>query len=146
MRQKKMVKPIIPVKKSIIFSFASALLGVLLSTSALASTSTPSFPHFVHTDGKKILDENNHPLYLYGINLGNWLLWEGYLMMGDYKYRTHTQFLNSLTTVFGSADKSAEFEHQWRLNYVNEQTLKELKQLGFNSASCAISLQYVLEK
>jgi hypothetical protein len=54
-------------------------------------------------------------------------------MMGDFNYRTHTQFLNSLGTVFGDAAKAREFEHQWRLNYVTEQTIIDLKNLGYNS-------------
>lgn len=86
------------------------MLSVMLGSSAHAQ--------FVHTDGTRILDENGEELNFNGINLGNWLLWEGYLMMGDFNYRTHTQFLNSLTDAFGSAAKAAEFEHQWRLNYV----------------------------
>ncbi|MEP3482310.1 MAG: cellulase family glycosylhydrolase [Fuerstiella sp.] len=93
----------------------------------------PSLLKFVHTEGTKIVDEDGNQLYLNGINLGNWLLWEGYLMMGDFEYRTHTQFLNSLTDVFGSAKKAAEFQHQWRLNYVDQKAISDLKGLGFNA-------------
>ncbi|WP_221076668.1 glycoside hydrolase family 5 protein [Agarivorans aestuarii] len=88
---------------------------------------------FVSTNGTAIIDEHGKPIFLSGINLGNWLLWEGYLMMGDFNYRTHTQFLHSLTTVFASTQKAKEFEHQWRLNYVNEDTLSELNRLGYNA-------------
>lgn len=90
-------------------------------------------PQFVHTDGVQIVDANGDDLFLRGINLGNWLLWEGYLMMGDFDYRTHTQFRNSLAVVFGSEAKAEEFEHQWRLNYVDEKAITDLKSLGFNS-------------
>ncbi|UII26442.1 cellulase family glycosylhydrolase [Fulvivirga maritima] len=69
-----------------------------------------------------------------GINLGNWLLWEGYLMMGDFEYRTHTQFFDGVKSAFGGdLNQAIEFEHQWRLNYVNEQTIIDLKNMGFNS-------------
>lgn len=88
---------------------------------------------YVHTNGTQIVDENGAPLYLSGMNLGNWLLWEGYLMMGDFNYRTHTQFLNSLSTTFGDMNKAKEFENQWRLNYVTEQAIIDLKNLGYNS-------------
>ena len=88
---------------------------------------------YVHTEGTKIVDEKGEELFLNGINLGNWLLWEGYLMMGDFNYRTHTQFKNSLTEAFGSETKAAEFEHQWRLNYVDDKAISDLKALGFNS-------------
>ncbi|UPW20567.1 glycoside hydrolase family 5 protein [Agarivorans sp. TSD2052] len=102
-----------------------AIIFGLLSTAAMAN--------FVDTKGTSIVDEHGQTLFLKGINLGNWLLWEGYLMMGDYQYRTHTQLFNSLTTVFGSEAKAREFEHQWRLHYVDDQALKALRQLGFNS-------------
>ncbi|WP_239692473.1 carbohydrate-binding protein [Microbulbifer mangrovi] len=88
---------------------------------------------YVHTDGTDIVDGNGNPVHLNGINLGNWLLWEGYLMMGDFNYRTHTQFLNSLADTFGSIALAREFEHQWRLNYVTEREIADLKSLGFNT-------------
>ena len=101
------------------------VIGGLCSFNALAD--------YVHTEGTKIVDENGEDLFLNGINLGNWLLWEGYLMMGDFNYRTHTQFKDSLTEAFGSETKAAEFEHQWRLNYVDDKAIADLKALGFNS-------------
>ncbi|MCX2781599.1 carbohydrate-binding protein [Microbulbifer thermotolerans] len=88
---------------------------------------------YLHTEGTQIVDGNGNPVHLNGINLGNWLLWEGYLMMGDFNYRTHTQFLNSLADTFGSMAQAKEFEHQWRLNYVTEREIADLKSLGFNA-------------
>lgn len=99
---------------------------------ALSSTHM-AHANFVSTQGNKIVDEQGNELFLSGINLGNWLVWEGYLMMGDFNYRTHTQFFNELTGALGSSDKAAEFEYQWRLNYVDEQAIADLKGLGFNS-------------
>ncbi|MEC9262052.1 MAG: RICIN domain-containing protein [Pseudomonadota bacterium] len=103
----------------------STLLSITIAQSAFAD--------FVSTDGTKIIDEQGNELFLSGINLGNWLVWEGYLMMGDFNYRTHTQFFNELSSALGSSDRAAEFEYQWRLNYVDEQAIADLKALGFNS-------------
>lgn len=44
-------------------------------------------------------------------------------MMGDFNYRTHTQFFNQLSTALGGSDRAAEFEYQWRLNYVDERAI-----------------------
>ena len=113
---------------------ARQLLKKLICTTALTFLLTGSLhANFVRTNGTKLIDEHGNPLYLSGINLGNWLVWEGYLMMGDFNYRTHTQFFNELSSAFGSADKAANFEYQWRLNYVDEQAIADLKALGFNS-------------
>ena len=54
-------------------------------------------------------------------------------MMGDFEYRTHTQFLDSLSRVFDSVEKAAELERQWRLDYVDERAIADLKGLGFNA-------------
>lgn len=105
--------------------FTAFLSGIVFSTVSQAQ--------YLSTQGTKIVDENGNEIFLSGINLGNWLLWEGYLMMGDFNYRTHSQFLNSLTQAFGSVSKAEEFEHQWRLNYVNDKAIADLKELGFNS-------------
>ncbi|MBN8432051.1 carbohydrate-binding protein [Microbulbifer salipaludis] len=117
------------------FNFASRL-GSLLTLLVFVSTVTAvgkSHAQYVHTDGTEIVDGNGNPIHLNGINLGNWLLWEGYLMMGDFNYRTHTQFLNSLADTFGSMAQAKEFEHQWRLNFVTEREIADLKSLGFNT-------------
>lgn len=89
---------------------------------------------FLSANGTRIEKEDGSEFFMTGINLGNWLLWEGYLMMGDFNYRTHTQFLNSLQDAFGGdMAKALEFEHQWRLNYVTEQAIIDLKALGYNT-------------
>ncbi|RED99819.1 cellulase family glycosylhydrolase [Marinoscillum furvescens] len=89
---------------------------------------------YVRAQGTQIVDETGAPIYFRGMNLGNWLLWEGYLMMGDFEYRTHTQFFNGVKDAFGGdLGQAMEFEHQWRLNYLNEQAIVDLKNLGFNS-------------
>lgn len=107
-----------------------ASIATLMAVSLFGAETSAQY---VHTNGTKIVDENGAPLYFNGMNLGNWLLWEGYLMMGDFNYRTHTQFLNSLGNAFGDMARAKEFEHQWRLNYVTEQTIIDLKNLGYNS-------------
>lgn len=89
---------------------------------------------YYHTQGTQIVDGNGNPAYFSGMNLGNWLVWEGYLMMGDFNYRTHSQFFNSVKSAFnGNHGQAMDFQHQWRMNYVTSQTIVDLKNLGFNS-------------
>lgn len=121
------MRPLLSIKVSVKHTVSAVTLMAACFFNAEASA------QYVHTNGTKIVDENGAPIYFNGMNLGNWLLWEGYLMMGDYNYRTHTQFLNSLSNTFGDMAKAKEFENQWRLNYVNEQTIIDLKNLGYNS-------------
>ncbi|PTB88758.1 endoglucanase, partial [Marivirga lumbricoides] len=94
----------------------------------------PAQGQYIKTQGTQIVGPNGQPFQMVGINLGNWLVWEGYLMMGDFQYRTHTQFFNSVKDAFGgNLQQAMEFEHQWRLNYVNMQSITELGNMGFNS-------------
>lgn len=97
---------------------------------------------FVKASGNKLVDANGKDLFLKGINLGNWLVWEGYLMMGDWKFRTHSQFFASLASAFGSQEKAIEFEKQWRLNYVDDKVIGELSGLGYNSVR--VPFNYIL--
>ena len=102
-------------------------MSLFFNVSVVANT------NFVTVKGTQILDPQGKPLFFNGINLGNWLLWEGYLMMGDFKYRTHSQFLAQLTHAFGSWERAKRFEREWRLNYVTETSIRRLKELGYNS-------------
>lgn len=121
-----MKKPI----TNLLFSGKSFVWVLLL----LFIVAYPAKAQYVKTQGNQILDPNGNPIFFKGMNLGNWLLWEGYLMMGDYNYRTHTQFFNSMKSAFGGNQTQAlDFEHQWRMNYVTEQAIIDLKNLGFNS-------------
>ena len=119
-----------PQRQRSLMSFTRA---IACSALLALSGAQQAYAGFVSTSGNKIVDENGDELFLSGINLGNWLVWEGYLMMGDFNYRTHTQFFNELSSALGSSDRAAEFEYQWRLNYVDEKAIADLKGLGFNS-------------
>lgn len=129
-----------------LYSFKTALLyAFAIYSYGCAGEDQANQPQasFVATNRTHIIDEHGDPLFFSGINLGNWLLWEGYLMMGDYEYRTHTQFLNELEQAFGSKSQALEFELQWRANYVTEQTIADLKDLGFNSVRVPFSYTLV---
>lgn len=105
--------------------------GEYTATSSITVTPAINTP-FIHAEGTKIIDSNGEEIFFTGMNLGNWLVWEGYLMMNEFVYQTHTQYLNNLKDAYGE-EKALEFLHEWRLNYVTEQSISELKGLGINS-------------
>ena len=126
------MKNLMPILAGIFSSTRQFTAG--LAILSLLTISTTVHAQYVRTQGTKIIDPSGAEIKMRGINLGNWLLWEGYLMMGDFNYRTHTQFLNSLSGAFGgNMTQAKEFEHQWRLNYVTDKTIVDLQSLGFNS-------------
>lgn len=110
----------------------AGLIGLALASACLFSNIASA--QFVKASGTQIVDGSGKTLFLNGTNLGNWLVWEGYMMMNDGNYRTHTQLFNSMKAAFGGDfAKTRELERQWRLNYVTQETIDELAGLGYNS-------------
>jgi endoglucanase len=60
---------------SIVWRALIAALALLLAAQANAQ--------FVHTRGTQIVDKDGRPLLLVGPNLGNWLVFEGYMLDVD---------------------------------------------------------------
>ena len=110
---------------------AGAISIALAAACLLSSTASAQF---IKASGTQIVDGSGRQIFFNGTNLGNWLVWEGYMMMNDGNYRTHTQLFNSMKAAFGNDfAKTREFERQWRLNYVTQETIDELAGLGYNS-------------
>lgn len=105
------------------------LTSLALAGSCLVASTASAY---IHTQDGKIVDDSNRPIFFNGANLGNWLVWEGYMLMNDLQYRTHTQFFWGLETAFGTAN-AITFEQKWRENYVTQKTIQELSDLGYNS-------------
>ncbi|HEV8369373.1 MAG TPA: glycoside hydrolase family 5 protein [Pyrinomonadaceae bacterium] len=106
-------------------SLACLLLIVSLLPTAEAQSG------FVTTHGKQIVSADGKPLLLKGINLGNWLLPEGYM----FKFKTansprliHT-FINQLI----GEDDGRRFWKTYRDNYITQDDIHFLKRGGFNS-------------
>jgi endoglucanase len=87
---------------------------------------------FVHTDGTHIVAPDGAKLRLRGINLGNWLVPEGYMWhfdKGPASYREISALLNELV---GPA-AAARFWKQYRETYITEADIRFLHDAGFNS-------------
>ena len=86
---------------------------------------------FVHTDGKHIVAPDGHKLLLRGINLGNWLVPEGYMFhfdKGPASYREISALLNDLI----GPDEAARFWKQYRDTYITEADIRFIHEAGFN--------------
>lgn len=87
---------------------------------------------FVHTDGMHVVSPDGTRLRLRGINLGNWLVPEGYMWhfdKGPSSYREITAVLNELI----GPDATARFWKHYRENYITEADIRFLHDAGFNS-------------
>ncbi len=86
-------------------SFSALITCVLLAISAHAHA------QFVHTKGAEIVDRDGKPLLLIGPNLGNWLVFEGYMLdIDEPGWSTPTGFRAGIKHALGGDEKrTAEF-------------------------------------
>jgi endoglucanase len=90
----------------------------------------------VSTTGAKILKDGN-PITLRGVNFGNWLVWEGYMMNiepgGNIREKSPTQIRGLFKDLFGNDEaKTVSFENNWRNSYITNSDFAQAKALGYN--------------
>jgi endoglucanase len=100
-------------------------LVLLLSTSVNCQT------NFVTTKGKQFITPDNKPLLLRGINLGNWLLPEGYMF--KFKSANSPRLIETVINQLVGEDDARRFWKSYRDNYITREDIYLLKKLGFNS-------------
>jgi endoglucanase len=117
-------------KQACVWSF------ILLS---LAPSGAVSQTRFVVTRGKEIVAPNGKPLLLKGINLGNWLLPEGYM----FKFKT-TNSPRLIETALNQLVGEEEARHFWKTyrdNYITREDISFIKRSGFNSVRVPFSFR-----
>ena len=98
----------------------------------LAAALSAAGSRFVHADGKYLVAPGGEKLILRGINLGNWLVPEGYMFhfdKGPASYREIAALANGLI----GPDAAARFWKQYRESYVAESDIRFIHEAGFNS-------------
>jgi len=82
-------------------------------------------------DGKNIVDPNGNIFVLKGVNLGNWLVPEGYMFKFEKANSPH--FVNDvITELIGPAD-AKNFWIEFQNNYITYEDIKYIKSIGVNS-------------
>lgn len=122
-------------------SFRPLILPFILLVLALAAcTSTakkkavlppPAFKGFLKTSGTDIVDEAGNKVILRGVNLGGWLLPEGYLMKLEGGY-DRPRKIDQLIVELCGADYAKKFWTGYRANYTTEEDIRRIAELGFN--------------
>ena len=90
---------------------------------------------FVDAKDARIVDGKGQPLLLVGPNLGNWLVFEGYMLdIDEPGWSTPSGFALGIEHALGG-DKALtmRFIERWRDSYVDRRTIAQIKELGFNS-------------
>jgi len=109
---------------------------VLLLTLSVC-TSIHAQTRFVTTRGKAIVSPNGKPLLLKGINLGNWLLPEGYMF--KFKQTNSPRLIQTAIGELVGEDGARKFWKTYRDNYITREDIRFIKQSGFNSVRVPFS-------
>src|SRR3979409_1870067 len=111
------------------------LLAIILLSLApsLASGQT----RFVVTRGKEFAAPNGKPLLLKGINLGNWLLPEGYMF--KFKTTNSPRLIQAAISELVGEDEARRFWKTYRENHITQADIRFIKQSGFNSVRIPFS-------
>ena len=106
--------------------FLSVILLLLLSSSSAHSQN-----QFITTHGKQFLTPDGKPLILRGMNLGNWLVPEGYMF--KFKSANSPRLIETVINQLVGEDEARRFWKTYRDNYITSEDIHLLKKLGFNS-------------
>jgi endoglucanase len=84
---------------------------------------------FLHRDGRALKDSAGNAVLLRGVNLGGWLLWEGW-MWGD-GFKSQTRVKKRFSELVGK-EETEKFEKSVFLNLITERDIEEISKAGFN--------------
>ena len=107
------------------------LLRIILFIALLCPLLSAGDYAFVHAQGKYIVAPSGDKLLLRGINLGNWLVPEGYMFRfekGPASFREISALFNEL---IGPPD-ATRFWKQYREDYITEADIRFIHEAGFN--------------
>ena len=98
---------------------------------------------FIHADGKRLVDGSGATFVVKGINLGNWLVPEGYM----FKFKralSPTEIARVFDTLIGP-EAAARFWSQFRDVYVSKDDIDFIKAAGFNTVRVPLDWRLFVE-
>src|SRR5215469_14535336 len=105
--------------------------AALLVTLALVSAPRAAAPDFIHADGTRLVDGQGDRFAVKGINLGNWLVPEGYMFRFARK-RAPSEIAEVIEALVGPGE-AARFWAAFRADYITETDIRFIKAAGFNT-------------
>ena len=121
------------------WAYALSLLGCLAPRTSPAA----AVESFLHTRGQSIVNEKGDSIRLRGVGLGNWLLPEGYMWrFGNQADRPRR--IEKLVADLLGAEEAKRFWREYRENYITENDVQRIAELGFNSVRPAINSRLLL--
>ncbi len=114
------------------------VLTVLLMVSSARQV---AFGQYAHARGEQVVDAQGSEIHLRGINLGNWLVPEGYM----WQFGGHVQSareIEGLVTELIGPERARTFWQTWRDTYITRDDIHLIHQAGFNSIRVPIHYKF----
>src|SRR6185503_10762789 len=118
------------------------LYGIILLLNLAASNSIYGQARFVTTRGKDLVSTDGKPLLLKGINLGNWLLPEGYMF--KFKTANSPRRIETVINELVGEDEGRRFWKTYHQNYITQEDIRFIKRSGFNSVRVPFSYRLLV--
>ncbi|HEY8559790.1 MAG TPA: glycoside hydrolase family 5 protein [Pyrinomonadaceae bacterium] len=112
------------------------IIGALLFC-GLPLRAQPKNSKFVSVRGKEFIQPGGEPVFLKGINLGNWLLPEGY-MFEFKRVNSPQRIYEAFNQLVGEAE-ARRFWKEFQAGYITQEDIKFIKRAGFNSVRVPFS-------
>src|SRR5579863_2358489 len=107
------------------------VLAAALASIAAASSAVAAPPNFIHAEGTHLLDAQGEIFAVKGINLGNWLVPEGY-MFKFMRKRAPSEIADVIEALIGR-EEAARFWSEFHDRYVTQADIRFIKATGFNT-------------
>jgi len=121
-------------------------LGALVFAAGLAGAGQPAAAAptgYIHAEGKQLVDANGDRFAIKGINLGNWLVPEGYMFKFT-RARAPGEIASVIETLVGS-QQASRFWTQFRDQYITDQDIRFIKAAGFNTVRVPLHWRLFVE-
>jgi endoglucanase len=103
------------------------VLLMLLNVSAVSYSQNGKF---VVAKGKDLVTPDGKRLHLRGINLGNWLMPEGYMF--KFEEVNSPRLIDAMITELVGPEEAKKFWRSFTENYITQDDIRHIKQIGLN--------------
>jgi endoglucanase len=111
---------------------------------SIAGPAFAASPDFIRAEGTRLVDAQGVRFAVKGINLGNWLVPEGYMF--DFKRkRAPSEIADVITALVGPQD-AARFWSQFRDDYITQDDIRFIKAAGFNTVRVPLHWRLFVEE
>ena len=102
---------------------------------------------FLDVKGRKIVNGDGEEIILTGWGLGNWLLCEGYMWLTNrYDRFDRPRRMEAVIEELTGKEYAERFWRQFRENYITEEDIRYMAELGYNSVRLPLNARLFLEE